>query len=67
MFQSNLLPASHRLWAYMCTLGPGLMVMMAMAMIMVLVMVISVPEVLQQVSWLYQRQRQSFLRLRAFY
>jgi hypothetical protein len=44
------------------------MVMMGMAMaMMVLVMVISVPEVLRQVGWLCQRQRQSFHRLRAFY
>jgi len=40
---------------------------MAMAMGMVLVMVIIVPEVLRQVGWLRQHQRQSFYRLRAFY
>jgi hypothetical protein len=40
---------------------------MAMAMEMVLVMVIIVPEVLRQVGWLRQRQRQRFHRLRAFY
>jgi len=57
IFQRNLLPASHRLWAYVCALGPELIVMMAMAMamvmammmvlVMVLVMVISVSEVLR--------------------
>jgi len=73
IFQRNLLPASHRLRAYVCTFGPGLMVMIAMAMamervlVMVLVIVIILPEVLRQVGWLRQRQRQSFYRLRAFY
>jgi hypothetical protein len=50
IFQRNLLPASHRLWAYVCAFGPGLMVMMAkvmMAMVMVSVMVIIVPEALK--------------------
>jgi len=63
IFQRNLLPASHRLWAYVCAFGPGLMVMMAMvmmamvmmAMVMVSVMVIIVPEALRQVGWLRQR------------
>jgi len=32
IFQRNLLPASHRFWAYVCAFGPGLMVMMAMVM-----------------------------------
>jgi hypothetical protein len=60
IFQRNLLPASHRLWAYVCTFGPGLMVMMAMAMVLVMVII-----VLRQVGWLRQRQHQSFHRLRA--
>jgi len=58
IFQWNLLLASHRLWAYMCAFGPGLMVMMAMvmmAMVMVSVMVVIVPEALRQVGWLRQR------------
>jgi len=67
IFQRNLLPASHRLWAYVCTFGPGLMVAMEMVLAMVLVMVIILPEVLRQVGWLRQRQRQSFCKLRAFY
>jgi hypothetical protein len=53
MFLRNLLPASHRLWAYVCAFGPGLMVMMAM--VMVLVMVIIVLAALRQVGWLRQR------------
>jgi len=53
IFQRNLLPTSHRLWAYVCAFGPGLMVMMAM--VMVSVMVIIVPEALGQVGWLCQR------------
>jgi len=68
--EQNLLPASHRLWAYVCAFGPGLMVMMAMVMmtmVIVSVMVIIVPEVLGQVGWLRQRQHQSFHRLIAFY
>jgi len=75
IFQRNLLPASHRLWAYVCVFGLGLMVMIAMAMAMVmvmamvvvLVMVIIVLEALRQVGCLRQRQHQSFHRLRAFY
>ena len=69
IFQRNLLPASHRLWAYVCAFGLGLMVMiaMAMAMVVVLVMVIIVLEALRQVGCLRQRQHQSFHRLRAFY
>jgi hypothetical protein len=39
IFQRNLLPASHRLWAYVCTFGLGLMVMVAMVMAMVMVSV----------------------------
>jgi hypothetical protein len=35
IFQRNLLLASHRLWAYVCAFGPGLMVMIALAMAMV--------------------------------
>jgi len=57
IFLRNLLPASHRFWAYACAFGPGLMVMMAMvmmAMAMVSVMVIIVPEALRQVGWLRQ-------------
>jgi len=71
--QQNLLPASHWLWAYVCSFGLGLMEMMAMAMamamaiVMVLVIVIIVPAVLRQVGWLRQRQHQSFHRPRAFY
>jgi len=73
IFLGNWLPASHRLWAYVCPFGLGLMEMMAMVMamamaiVMVLVTVIIVPEVLRQVGWLRQRQHQSFYRLRAFY
>ena len=69
IFQRNLVPASHRLRAYMCAFGPGLMgkMAMAMAMVMVLAIVIIVPEVLIQVGWPCQRQHQSFHRLRAFY
>jgi len=57
IFQRNLLPASHRLWAYMCAFGPGLMVMVMvmMAMAMVSVIVIVVREALRQVGWLRQR------------
>jgi hypothetical protein len=74
IFQQNLLPASHRLWAYVCAFGLGLMVMMVIvmatmmiAMVMVLVMVITILEALSQVGWLHQRQHRSFHRLRAFY
>jgi len=75
IFQRNQLPACHRFWAYVCTFGPGLLVMMAMvmmamvmmAMVMVLVKVIIVPEALRQVGWLRQCQHRSFHRLRAFY
>ena len=75
IFQRNLLPSSHRLWAYVCAFSLGLMEMMAtamaiamaMAIVMVLVIVIIVPEVLRQVGWLRQCQHQSFHRLRAFY
>ena len=67
IFQWNLVPTSHRVWAYVCAVGLGLMEMMAMAMAMVIVIVIIVPEVLRQVGWLRQRQHQSFYRLRAFY
>jgi len=63
IFQRNVLPASHRLWAYVCAFGAGLVVMMAM--VMVLVMVIIVLEALRRVDWLRQRQHQSFHRLRA--
>ena len=79
VFQRNRLPASHRLWAYVCTFGLGLMelmaramamaiaIAMAMAIVMVLVIVIIVQEVLRQVGWLHQSQHQSFHRLRAFH
>jgi hypothetical protein len=73
IFQQNLLPISHRLWAYVCSFGLGLMEKMAMAIAMamvivtVLVIVIIAPEVLRQVDWLCQRQHQSFHRPRAFY
>jgi len=70
IFQQNLLPASHRLWAYVYAFGPGLMVIMAMvimAMVMVLVVVTIVPEALRQVGWLRQRQHPSYHRLRAFF
>jgi len=57
IFQKNLLPASHQLWAYVCAFSLGLMVIMAMvtammmiAMVMVLVMVITVLEALRQVD-----------------
>jgi len=55
IFQRNLLPASHRFWAYVCTFGPGLMGMVMLAMVMVMVMVIIVSEALRQVGWLRQR------------
>jgi len=75
IFQRNLLPASHRLWAYVCPLGPGLMVMMVMVMVMVMVMMMvmvkvmvmvmaMVPKALSQADWLRQRQCQSFNRLK---
>jgi len=69
IFQRNLLLALHGLGAYVCTFGPGLMVMMAMVMmviVMVSVMVIMVTEALRQVDWLCQHQHQSFYTLRAF-
>jgi len=55
IFPRNLLPASHRLWAYVCAFGPGLivkmvmvmMVIVMMAMVMVSVMVIIVLEALR--------------------
>ena len=57
IFQKNLQPTSHRLWAYVCEFSLGLMVIMAMvmammmiAMVMVLVMVITVLEALRQVG-----------------
>jgi hypothetical protein len=57
IFQQNLLPTSHRLWAYVRAFSLRLMVMMVMvmammmiAMVMVLVMVITVLEVLRQVG-----------------
>jgi hypothetical protein len=79
MFQQNLLPTFHRLWASVCTLGLGrivmnvvmmmamVMAMMMLAMAMVLVMVITVLEALRQVGWVHQHQHRSFHRLRAFY
>jgi len=73
MFQRNLLPAFHQLWAYVCEFGLGLMgkmvmaMVMAMAMLMVLAIVRIVPEVLRQVGWLHQHQHQSFHRPSAFY
>jgi hypothetical protein len=75
ILQQNLLPASHRLWAYVYAFGPRLTVMMAMvmmamvmmAMVMVLVVVTIVPEALRQVGWLRQRQHPRFHRRRAFF
>jgi len=69
IFQRNLVPVAHQLWAYVCAFGQGLMVKMAMAlaMVMVLAIVIIVSEILRQVGWLCQRQHQSFHRPRAFY
>jgi len=71
--QWKLVPTSHRLWAYVCRIGLGLieifaMVMamatvMAMAMVLVIVIMIIVPEVLRQVGSLHQHQHQSFYRL----
>jgi len=60
IFQRNLLPASHQLWAYVCAFCPGLIAMVTKAMVMkamvmVSVMVIIVSEALRQVSWLRQR------------
>ena len=56
MVQRKLLPAFHRLWAYVSAFSLGLMeimapaiaMAMAMAIVMVLVIVIIVPEVLRQ-------------------
>jgi hypothetical protein len=53
ILQQNLLPASHRLWAYVCAFGPGQIVIMAIVMIaivIVLVLVTIVPEALRQVG-----------------
>jgi len=55
IFQRNLLPASHRLWACVRTFGLGLMAMVMKAMVMVSVVVIIVSEALRQVGWLRQR------------
>ena len=49
IFLLNLLLASHRLWAYLCTFGPGLMVMMAMVM-MAMVMTVMVMTAVVMVS-----------------
>jgi len=65
IFQWHLVPASHRLWAYVCTFGLGLMGMIAM--VMMLAIAIIVLEVLIQVGWLRQHQHQSFHSPRAFY
>jgi hypothetical protein len=40
IFQWNLQPASHQLWAYVYAFGPGLMVMMVMVMVMVVRVVV---------------------------
>jgi hypothetical protein len=55
ILQLKLLPASHRLWAFVCAFSMGLMVILAMVMammmivmVMVLVMVITVLEALRQ-------------------
>jgi hypothetical protein len=66
IFQQNLLPASHRLWAYVCAFGLGLMGKIAMAMTMVMVLAIVII-VLIQLGCLRQRQHQSFHELRAIY
>jgi hypothetical protein len=60
IFQQNLLSAFHRLWAYVCALDLGLMVMM----VMVMMVVVMVPKAFSQVGWLRQRQCQSFNRLK---
>jgi hypothetical protein len=39
IIQRNLLLASHRLWAYVCAFGPGLMVVMVMVMMAMVLMV----------------------------
>jgi hypothetical protein len=36
IFQKNLLPASQRLWAYICAFGQGLMVMIVMVMMVMM-------------------------------
>jgi len=57
-FKQDLLRTSHRLWAYVCELFLGLIVIMAMLMAMIMlamVMVITVQEPLRQVGWLRQR------------
>jgi len=38
IFQRNQLLASHRMWAYVCAFGPGLMVMMVMVMMVMVMM-----------------------------
>jgi len=52
IFKRNIVPACHRLWAYVRAISLGLIEMMAMAMAMVLVIVIVmiVPEVDRQVG-----------------
>jgi hypothetical protein len=67
IFQRNLVPACHQLWAYVCVFGLGLMEIIAMAMVLEIVIVIIVPEVLRQVGLLHQHQHHSFFILRAFY
>jgi hypothetical protein len=51
----------------MMAMAMAMAMMMEMVLVIVMVMVIILPEVLRQVGWLRQRQRQSFYRLRAFY
>ena len=49
IFQRNLVPASHRLWEYVCAFSLGLMEMMAMAMAMAMVMAITMAMVVAMV------------------
>jgi hypothetical protein len=56
--QRNLQPVSCQFWAYVCAIGPGLMVMI-MVMVMVTVMVMAmvmVPKAHSRVGWLRQCQ-----------
>ena len=53
IFQRNLLPASHRLWAYVSAFGPGADGDDGDGDVSV--MVIIVPQALRKVGWLCQR------------
>jgi hypothetical protein len=65
--QRNLQPYSRRFWAYVCAFSPGLMVMVTVMVMVMVTVTVMVPKALSQVSWLRQRQCQSFNRLNTFY